>query len=83
MNAVKFLCGLSIALVQIAGATTVAFSADGSADHPAPAQVEPVPAQGAEPGGQPVHLLVPVERPLPDPARRLPLGVQPGGQLVN
>jgi hypothetical protein len=44
-------------------------------------QVQPEPAQGAQAGGQPVDLQVPVERLLARAARRLALGVEAVGLL--
>ncbi len=49
--------------------------------HPPEAQVQAEPAQGAEPGGQPVDLHVPIHRLPGRPAGRPALGVQPVGQL--
>jgi hypothetical protein len=51
------------------------------ADDAAKAQVQAEAAQGAQPGGQPVDLHVPVHRPLADAAWRLQLGVQAAGQV--
>ena len=51
------------------------------ADDASQDQVQAVAPQGAQAGGQPVHLQVPVQRLLPDAAGRLALGVQAGGQL--
>ena len=51
------------------------------ADDAPEAQVQAEAAQGAQPGGQPVDLHVPVHRLLADAARRLPLGVQAAGQV--
>ena len=51
------------------------------ADHPAEAQVEAEAAQGPQPGGQPVDLLVAVQRLLSSPPRCPALGVQTVGQV--
>ncbi len=46
------------------------------ADHPPQAQVQAEAAQGTQPGGQPVNLQVPLQRPLAHAARRPALGIQ-------
>ena len=51
------------------------------ADDAPEAQVQAEAAQGAQAGGQPVDLQVPVQRLLPDAAGRLALGVEAVGQL--
>ena len=59
----------------------VAAGAVVGADHPPEAQVEAEPAQGPQPGRQPVHLGVPVHRLLADAAGRPELGLEAAGEV--
>jgi len=67
--------------IVIAVGTVAAVGTAVRAHHPPEAQVEAEPAQGPQPGRQPVHLGVPVQGLLADAAWCPQLGVEAAGEI--